>query len=233
MFPNNYERYSARARGSQFMNQVFGLMSFALALSGCAAYYVAHSARMMELLISSPSLAIFLFIAQIGLVVIINAYIMRLSMFAAVSMLMAYALLVGVTLSSLFLVYEVGSLYTTFAATAGMFGCMALYGYFTKSDLTSYGSLGFMGLIGIIIASVVNMFVQSEQFNIIISGAGVLIFTLLTAYDVQKLKQIAYELAADHEDSNKIAVLGALTLYLDFINLFLFLLQFMGRRRQS
>ena len=233
MTQNNYGRYSAQARGSQFMHRVFGLMSFALALSGCAAYYVAHSVQMMQILFSHPSLALFLFVVQIGLVVVLSAYITRLSMFTAVALFMAYAFSVGITFSSLFIVYEVGSLYTTFAATAGMFGCMALYGYFTKADLTSYGSIGFMGLIGIIIASIVNMFVQSEQFNIVISGAGVLIFTLLTAYDVQKLRQLAYELAVEHEDSNKIAVLGALTLYLDFINLFLFLLQFMGRRRQS
>ena len=137
----------------------------------------------------------------------------------------------GMSLSFIFLAYSLGSIATTFVITAGMFGTMAILGYTTKTDLSKFGSIMIMGLVGIIIASFVNMLMQSAMMDYIISFLGVLIFTGLTAYDVQKLKRIGSQVGTSSETSRKLIVMGALTLYLDFINLFLFLLRFLGNRR--
>ena len=142
-----------------------------------------------------------------------------------------FSMLMGASLSFIFLMYELGSIAKTFVITAGMFGTMAVVGYTTKTDLTKFGSLMFMGLIGIVIASVVNMFMQSSTMDYIISFIGVLVFTGLTAYDVQKLKRIGSQIVENNESVRKITIMGALTLYLDFINLFLFLLRFFGNRK--
>ena len=141
-----------------------------------------------------------------------------------------YSVLNGVTLSSIFLVYEIGSIATTFFVTAGTFGAMAIYGSVTKKDLTKVGNLCMMAVIGLIIATVVNLLIRSTMADMIISGVGVLVFVGLTAYDAQKIKNMLYG-AEESEMTNKIAVLGALSLYLDFINLFLYLLRFFGRRK--
>jgi FtsH-binding integral membrane protein len=141
-----------------------------------------------------------------------------------------YSVLNGVTLSSIFLVYEIGSIATTFFVAAGTFGAMAIYGSVTKKDLTKVGNLCMMAVIGLIIATVVNLLIRSTMADMIISGVGVLVFVGLTAYDAQKIKNMLYG-AEESEMTNKIAVLGALSLYLDFINLFLYLLRFFGRRK--
>ena len=144
--------------------------------------------------------------------------------------MIAFSLLMGISLSSIFAVYTAGSITTTFLITSATFGIMAVLGYTTSTDLTKFGSILMMGLIGIIIAMVVNWFMQSSTLDYIISGLGVLIFTGLTAYDMQKLKRIGMQVDSTSDEGNKYALMGALTLYLDFINLFLFLLRFLGNR---
>ena len=146
---------------------------------------------------------------------------------------MLYAATLGITLSAIFLIYTSSSIAATFLVTAGMFGIMSLYGYFTQTDLTTVGNICLMALFGIILASLINFFFRSAQLDYIVSFFGVIIFTLLTAYDTQKIKQLAYGLVAGGETLKKVTIIGALTLYLDFVNLFLFLLRFMGRRRND
>ena len=174
-----------------------------------------------------------LFIFQIGLVVAITAFLNRMSFVTALALFLVYAASLGVTLSSIFFVYTEASILSTFLTTALMFGAMSLYGYMTKADLTSVGSMSIMVLFGLIIGMVVNMFLKSEHFDYILSGIGVVVFVLLTAYDTQKIKHIARPVLADHELAAKMTLIGALTLYLDFVNLFLFLLRFMGQRRDQ
>ncbi len=172
-----------------------------------------------------------LVIAQLGLVIGLSAAINKLSTTVATAMFFLYSALTGITLSSIFLVYTHESLTSTFVITAGTFGAMSFYGYLTKKDLTSMGNLAFMGLIGIIIASVVNIFVKSTFIYTATTYIGVLVFVGLTAYDAQKIKQMARFLNPESSEEQKGAIIGALRLYLDFINLFLMLLRLLGRRR--
>ena len=153
----------------------------------------------------------------------------KLSAMAMMVIFIVYSLLMGMSLSYIFLVYELGTIASTFFITAGTFGTMAVLGYTTSTDLTKFGSILFMALIGIIIASVVNFFLGSAQLDYIISIAGVLIFTGLTAYDVQKIKQIGASTEHEGETKQKLVIMGALNLYLDFVNLFLFILRIFGR----
>jgi hypothetical protein len=170
-------------------------------------------------------------LSPIGFVLLMSFGFQKLSSSALMLLFIAYSVIMGISLSFIFLAYSLGSIATTFVITAGMFGAMAVLGYTTKTDLTKFGSIMLMGLIGIIIASVVNMFLGSATMDYIISFLGVLIFTGLTAYDVQKLKRIGAGLESGSESQRKLIVMGALTLYLDFINLFLFLLRFLGNRK--
>ena len=172
-----------------------------------------------------------LIIGELALVGYISARINKLSSYNATLLFLAYTILNGLTMAVIFMAYTSESISSTFIITAGTFGVMSLYGYYTKSDLTKIGSLAFMALIGIIIASVVNMFMNSELMSWIISYLGVAIFIGLTAYDTQKLKGIAINGFENEESMEKSAILGALTLYLDFINLFLFLLRILGDRK--
>ena len=160
-----------------------------------------------------------------------SARFQKLSASTMVVLFVLYSTLMGASLSFVFLAFTGASIAKTFLITSGMFGFMAVVGYTTKTDLTKFGSLMMMGLVGIIIASVVNMFMQSGTMDYIISFIGVLVFTGLTAYDVQKLKRIGAGMTSENEDTRKLTIMGALTLYLDFINLFLFLLRFFGNRR--
>ena len=166
-------------------------------------------------------------LSPLGLVLLMSFSFDKLSASAMTGIFVLYSILMGMSLSTIFLIYTVKSIAITFSITAGMFGVMAITGYVTKTDLTKFGAIMFMGLIGIIIASLVNFFAKSSSLDYIISFLGVLIFTGLTAYDVQKLKQIGLSSSA----SMKTAIYGALSLYLDFINLFLFLLRFFGNRK--
>jgi len=216
---------------TDFMYKVYGWMSFALAITALVSYYV-FKTEIYSYFKASVGLMILLIVLQFALVIALSAFIMRMSYATAVLMFMVYAVSVGMTLSFIFEVYTPGSIYSTFLVASFMFVATALYGYFTKADLTSMGSFAFMALIGIIIASLVNIFLRSPMFDLIISIVGVFVFVLLTAYDTQKLKELGRRLIAP-QMRKKIAILGALTLYLDFINLFLFLLRLMGQQKEN
>ena len=214
------------------MYKIYGLMSVALVVTAVVAYYLSNQPLIMHKLLTNSWLIFGLFLVQILLVVILSAAILRLSFPVALTLLMVYSALMGITLSTIILIYTKQSIYTAFFVTSGMFGSMALYGYFTKTDLTSIGKYGLMALFGLIIGMIVNIFLKNGVMDYMLTLAGVAIFTLLTAYDVQKLKKIGSFLAGQGETINKIAVLGPLTLYLDFINLFLMILRLMGRRKE-
>ena len=202
----------------------------ALVITGLTAYVVATNAAISSYLFMHSQLIWVLFLAEIGLVIGLSAAIRKISLSTATLMFVAYAALNGITFSSLFYVYTMGSLASTFFITAGTFGAMSLVGFFTKTDLSSMGKILLMALIGLIIASVVNIFVASSGLEMLMTYLGVLIFVGLTAYDTQKIKQMFLMAPDASESTQKYAVLGALTLYLDFINLFLYLLKIFGRR---
>ena len=211
-----------------FLNQVYAWMASGLLITAVVAYVVANS---MELLLFSFQYRWILFIAQLGLVFVLAGRINTLSHSAATGMFLIYSALMGMTLSGILVIYTSESIASVFAITAGTFGGMSLYGYTTKRDLSGMGSMLFMALLGIIIASFVNFFLRSEGLMWLLTYAGVLIFVALTAYDTQKLKKMAEQFAGDEEATKKFAIFGALTLYLDFLNLFLYLLRIFGKRR--
>ena len=219
------------AEQQRFMVRVYNWMTAGLAITGFMAFYVSSNETIMNIIFGNPIMPIVLMIAQIGLVFWLASRVMQMSVSQATGVFMLYAGLTGVTFSFIFVVYTSASITSTFLVTAGTFGAMSLYGYTTKKDLTSWGSFLFMGLIGIIIASVVNMFMQSTMMHMIITYAGVLIFVGLTAYDTQKIKEMNILGNEGTDEDTKEAIRGALTLYLDFINLFLMLLRLMGDRR--
>lgn len=216
---------------SNFMTKVYGWMSLALFLTALTSLYVVSSETMIELVFSNRFVFMGLLLGELGLVMAISAAIGRISSTTATILFIIYAVANGLTLSVIFLVYTAGSIATTFMVTAGTFGAMSLYGYTTKKDLTSWGSLLFMALIGLVLASIVNLFFQNEILYWVTTYAGVLIFVGLTAYDTQKIKEMSMVGHADAETERKGAILGALTLYLDFVNLFLYLLRLFGRKK--
>lgn len=224
------QKGAASAAAAEIMNKVFLWMTIGLALTGTVAIWVADNTPLIQSLIGFPMLALFL--VQIGLVFWLSARVMNMQASTATIVFLAYSLLSGVTLAPIFLVYTAASIGTTFLVTAGTFGVMATYGMVTKTDLTRIGNILMMALIGLIIASVVNMFLGSSMMDLIISAVGVLIFTGLTAYDAQKIKDMSVQFQGNDADvQTKVAVIGALSLYLDFINLFLMLLRLLGDRR--
>ncbi len=223
--------YERSAQMSLF-RQVYLWMAMALAITGMTALLVAGSPTMLSLIFSSKLSFFILIIAELALVWYLSARIERLSFTTATFMFIVYSLLNGVMLSSIFLLYTATSIASTFFVTAGTFGVMCIYGYVTKRDLTSIGNICLMAVIGLIIAGLVNIFLQSSMMSLIISGIGVLVFVGLTAYDSQKIKHLLLRDGVEVNDSTrKIALLGSLMLYLDFINLFLYLLRFLGDRR--
>ena len=232
----NYQSYSrdrqleASYAFPALMRKTYLWMSMALVITGLTAYVVATNAAISSYLFMHSQLIWVLFLAEIGLVIGLSAAIRKISLSTATLMFVAYAALNGITFSSLFYVYTMGSLASTFFITAGTFGAMSLVGFFTKTDLSSMGKILLMALIGLIIASVVNIFVASSGLEMLMTYLGVLIFVGLTAYDTQKIKQMFLMAPDASESTQKYAVLGALTLYLDFINLFLYLLRIFGRR---
>jgi len=213
--------------------KVFGWMMVALLISAGTAYYIASHPALFETIFKNPFLLFFIFLAQLLLVVVLSAFIMKINFPTAVTCFISYALLTGLTLSVIFMVYTQQSIFITFIVAAGMFGVMALYGYFTKADLSAVGSLATMALFGIIIGFVVNFFLKSGTFDYILSLIGIAVFVLLTAYDMQKIKNMISTMNHQGDIKNKIALVGALTLYLDFINLFLMLLRVFGRRNNN
>lgn len=213
------------------MRKVYVWMTLALVLTGITAYGVASSPSLMMTIIQTPAIMWGLIIAELAIVIAISAAINRLSLTTATLLFVLYSVLNGATFSLIFAVYTMSSIANVFFITAGTFGVMAAYGYFTKRDLSSLGRLLLMALIGLIIATLVNVFlVKSSGFDLILSYAGVLIFVGLTAYDTQKIKQMLAMQTDMGEGAQKVALLGALSLYLDFINLFLYLLRIFGRR---
>jgi FtsH-binding integral membrane protein len=226
----SYELTQAELDERTFISQVYLWMTTALVVTAVVAAAVATDLNFVLSMFSSGLIWIF-FIAEIGLVVVLGAAINRLSAPVATAIFFGYAALNGLTLSVIFWAYTDASIVSTFMVTAVTFGVMSLYGYTTRRDLTSIGNLLLMGLIGFLIASVVNLFLRSEAIYWIVTYAGILIFVGLTAYDTQKIKRMAASGFADGEVARKASILGALRLYLDFINLFLLLLRVMGRRR--
>ncbi len=214
-----------------FLAKVFNWMAIGLGVTAFVAFAVASSETAVQFFYVNRSMLFMVMLAEIGLVIYLSARIDKLEAGTATSLFLLYSALNGITLSWILLLYTATSVATTFLVTAGMFGSMAVYGYVTKKDLSSWGSFLFMGLIGIILASLVNFFVQSSMMSWVISGIGVVVFTGLTAYDVQRISQMGLGAMSGSEGAvKKMAILGALTLYLDFINLFLMLLRFLGNR---
>ena len=212
------------------MRKVYVWMALALVITGATAYGVATSPGILTALFSNQLLFWGLIIAEFALVIGITAAINRLSLTTATLMFILYSVINGAVLSSIFVIYTMSSIASVFFITAGTFSVMALIGYTTKTDLTSMGKILFMALIGIIIATVVNIFLKSSGLEMIVSYLGVLIFVGLTAYDSQKIKQMLLQAPDAGESAQKVALLGALSLYLDFINLFIYLLRIFGKR---
>ncbi len=211
------------------MRKVYVWMTLALAITGITAFGVAGSPALLGMIYSSKVTFYGLIIAEFALVWGISGAINRLSLSTATLLFVLYSVINGATLASIFMVFESAVIAKTFFITAGTFGVMAFIGYTTKTDLTSFGKLFLMAIIGLVIATVVNVFVKSSGLDLVVSYLGVLIFTGLTAYDVQSIKRML-QLAPDGgENSQKLALVGALSLYLDFINLFLYLLRIFGR----
>ena len=215
-----------------FLRGVYNWMTLGLGLTALVAYLVAATPAVAQTIFTNPILLWGLLLGQIGLVFAISGAIHRMSAGTATGLFLLYSALNGATLSSILLVYTTASIFKAFIVCTDMFAAMSVYGATTKKDLTSWGSFLFMGLIGIIIASLVNIFMASSALDFVISGVGVLVFIGLTAYDTQKLKIMGE--SAPMDDALAVrrgTILGALTLYLDFINLFLFLLRFFGASR--
>ncbi len=212
------------------MRKVFLWMTLALAVTGLTAYYVASNAGLLYTIFSSKGLFWGIIIAELALVFILSARIMKMSFATAGIMFVAYSVLNGITMASIFAVFTMESIASAFFVTAGMFGVMSFVGFTIKKDLGSFGSFFFMALIGLIIASVVNVFLGSSVLYWVVTYVGVLLFVGLTAYDTQKIKHMLMEYGDDVNDqTQKLALLGSLSLYLDFINLFLYLLRIFGR----
>jgi len=248
--PNRYtsnERAIAQATtdaATVFLAKVFNWMAIGLGLTGLTAFLTVYGIKNLQIVQQllftvqdgyvKPNMLFYgLLIGELGLVFYLSARIQKISAGAATGLFVGYSILNGVTLSTILLYYTASSVAATFFITAGMFGAMAVYGFVTKKDLSSWGSFLFMGLIGIIIAMVVNIFLASSMMSWVISGIGVIIFTGLTAYDVQQITRMGAEGIMDGGEAviRKGAIMGALKLYLDFINLFLMLLRLLGDRR--
>lgn len=229
--PQIDERSSAIAFPA-LIRKVYLWMTLALALTGLTAYYVAANEQWLFTIVQTPALYWGLLIGEVALVWILTSRIMRMSFATAGIMFAVFSILNGIVCSTLLLVYTETSIASTFLITAGTFGAMSLYGAFTKRDLTSWGRILFMALLGLIIATVVNCFVASSTLQWGLTYLGVLVFCGLTAYDTQKMKEILRQMEGTEQDGMlKMALLCSLSLYLDFINLFIYLLRIFGDRK--
>ncbi|PIU54695.1 MAG: hypothetical protein COS89_09490 [Deltaproteobacteria bacterium CG07_land_8_20_14_0_80_38_7] len=232
MNTNAFEQYGSSAVAQQsFVTKVYWWMCSALTTTALVSYYVASSPQLIGKIVGNGTLFLLLILAELGIVIAISAAINKLSATTATGLFFLYSALNGLTLSVIFVAYTTESLVNTFLVSALTFGVTGFYGYVTKRDLTSIGNLAFMGLIGIIIASIANWFLKSTFLNTITTYIGVLVFVGLTAYDTQKIKKMGSMYASGTEVERKGTIIGALSLYLDFINLFLMLLRIFGRRR--
>ncbi len=233
---NFYNQVEERVQSSALsfpalMSKVYLWMTLALVVTGMTAYYVASSPAILYAIVSNQIAFWGLFIGELVLVFVLSSRIMSLSFVTASLMFVIYSIMNGVFFSFILLAYTEQSIATTFLITAGTFGAMSLFGFVTRRDLSAMGRILFMLLIGLIIATVVNIFMKAEGLTLILNYAGVVIFVGLTAYDTQSIKQMLQE-HGDKEGAEKIALLGSLSLYLDFINLFIYLLRFFGESRK-
>ena len=233
---NFYNQVEERAQSSALsfpalMSKVYLWMTLALVVTGMTAYYVASSPAILYAIVTNQIAFWGLFIGELVLVFVLSSRIMSLSFVTASLMFVIYSIMNGVFFSFILLAYTEQSIATTFLITAGTFAAMSLFGFVTKRDLSAMGRILFMLLIGLIIATVVNIFMKAEGLTLILNYAGVVIFVGLTAYDTQSIKQMLQE-HGDKEGAEKIALLGSLSLYLDFINLFIYLLRFFGESRK-
>lgn len=213
------------------MRNVYIWMTLALVITGLTAMVTAKSEALMTFIFTNNWALIALMILQLGLVFYFSARLNRMSFSTATAVFILYSAITGLTFSSIFVVFSMSSIATTFFITAGMFASMALVGSFTKKDLSGMGKFALMALIGLIIAGIVNMFLRNAMMDFIVSGIGVLVFAGLTAYDSQKIRQMLQMQSEINESTQKLALLGSLSLYLDFINIFLYLLRFFGSSR--
>ncbi|GAB6094121.1 Bax inhibitor-1/YccA family protein [Desulfatiferula olefinivorans] len=229
---NSVSQSRTQAQVNAFVLNVFHWMTIGLAITGLVAWTVAGSETLLQIIFGNRMVFFGLIIAELGFVFYLSARIGKLSAGAATSLFLLYAALNGATLASVFLMYTRASIVSTFFICAATFGACSVYGMITKRDLTSMGSFMFMGLIGIIIASLVNLFLRSSAMEMIITYVGLIVFIGLTAYDTQKIKHMALTQPADLDGGTirKGAIMGALALYLDFINMFLILLRILGDR---
>lgn len=215
---------------SNLLRRVYGWMAAGLTITSLVSFYTFQSGLFIKI-VHHPVLFWGLMIAQLACVFFLSFMATKMDFATAATTFLLYSGLTGLSLSVVFAVYTMSSVALTFFVTAALFGSMAAYGYLTRTDLSSLSSFLFMGLIGLIIAGIVNLFIGSSTFELVISAFGVVLFTLLTAYDVQMIKRLSYEVG-DHENAGNIAIIGALKLYLDAINLFLHLLKILGQRRE-
>ena len=229
----NYVTSETRTQSmvSTLFKSLYMQMAAALAVTGFTAYFTSQSEAFWNMLATTPSILWVLLFAQLGLVFWLSARVMHMSISSATILFIAYSVLTGVTLSSIFMVYNIGTIATAFFVTAGTFFTMSLVGYTTRMDLSRLGNILYMMLIGLVIATVVNIFVASTTLYWITTYAGVIIFVGLIAWDTQKLRNLFLEYGSADEGGQKLALIGALTLYLDFINLFLYLLRIFGGNR--
>lgn len=213
-----------------FFNQVYAWMAVGLAVTGSTAWLVSHNLTMLRA-IHNRGMAVAILLGSVLIVWGIRSAATRISANVATLLFLVYSVLIGAALSGIFVIYDLGSIAGVFAITAGTFAAMSVYGYVTKRDLSGLGSFFFMALIGLFIATLVNIFVASTMLDWLISYVGLFLFIGLTAYDTQKLKHIAYDVQRSPDAAARMAILGSLELYLDFINMFIFLLRILGKRR--
>lgn len=228
--PVNFTDFELAEANQRFMVKVYGWMCFALAITGFMSLFVVHFEPLMNFFVTHTGVFIFMLIAEVLLVVLLSARVEKMSLFTCTLLFLAYSILNGITLAPLFLVYTASSIASTFFICSGTFAAMSLFGYFTKQDLTKWGNILIMALVGLIIATLVNLFVHNTWIYWITTYAGVFIFIGLVAYDTQKLKDMSALALEETEESRKMTIMGALTLYLDFINLFIYLLRIFGKR---
>lgn len=234
MFNNNYDfNTMSTSQSRSLMQKVYGWMMLGLGVSAATAYFVASTPALVHAVYSNFMIAVLLFAAQIGLVMYLSSRIATMTVNSAIVSYLSYTALLGISLASILLVYNEASIGLTLLVTAGTFGAMAVYGYYTNSDLSSLRDFCFMGLIGLLIANFVNIFFVSTNFSLVMAAFGVLIFTLFTAYDVQQIKRTGIQMLASDQDMLKVSIICALKLYLDFVNLFLYLLRLFGQKRNN
>lgn len=230
---NHQTNYGSMAQG--FMSKVYGWMCLGLASTAAVSYYLSPEMNpaMLKAVMGNFAAIILLAIAQFGLLMYMSWNYKALSVTTMGVLFLTFCALQGITLAPVLYVYTTASVFYVFAIAAAMFAAMAIYGTVTNSDLSSMSNILFMGLIGLIIAQLINMFVQSARFDIVISSVGVGIFSLLTAYDVQNLRRYSQMMLSSSQESSKFALLGAISLYLNLINIFLYLLRLFGERRDK